>query len=61
MKSHHVNLDIDLDCVILLSSKDEKLSELLYHKIVDAIIDRVHPKNVYKDFSSALENINNLL
>lgn len=46
---------------MVLSSKDEKLSELLYHKIVDAIIDRIHPKNVYKDFSTALENINAFL
>lgn len=59
--SHHLNLDVDLDCVILLSSKDEKLSELLYHKIIDSIIDRIHPKNVYKDFSNALENINAFL
>ncbi len=56
-----MNLDIDLDCMILLSTKDYKLSDLLYHKIIDAIIDRIHPKNVYKDFSNALENINAFL
>ena len=61
LKAHHVNLDIDLDCVILLSSKDSKLSDLLYNKIIDSVIDRVHPKNVYKDFSNALENINSFL
>lgn len=58
VKSHHVNLDTDLDCVIILSTKDEKFSELLYHKVIDSIIDRVHPKNVYKDLSNSLENIN---
>lgn len=58
IKSHHINLDTELDCVILFSTKDEKFSELLYHKVVDSIIDRIHPKNVYKDFSNALENIN---
>jgi hypothetical protein len=61
VKSHHVNLDMDLDCVILLSSKDSKLSELLYNKIIDSVIDRIHPKNVYKDFSNSLENINSFL
>ena len=61
IKSHHVNLDDDLDCVIVLSSKDEKLSELLFNKMIDAMIDRIHPKNVYKDFSNALENINAFL
>jgi hypothetical protein len=33
----------------------------LYHKITDAVIDRIHPKNAYKDFSNALENINAFL
>jgi hypothetical protein len=28
---------------------------------MDSIIDRIHPKNVYKDFSSSLENINSFL
>jgi len=37
------------------------LADLLYHKITDAIIDRIHSKNVYKDFSNSLENINAFL
>ena len=61
LKSHNVNLDTNLDCIIILSTKDSRLSDLLYHKIIDSIIDRIHPKNVYKDFSSALENINAFL
>jgi len=61
IKSYSLNLDDDLDCFILFSSKDSKLADILYHKITDAIIDRIHPKNVYKDFSSALENINAFL
>ena len=56
-----MNLDKDMDCVILLSSKDSKLLDLVYHKVIDSIIDRIHHKNVYKDFSSALENINAFL
>ena len=61
LKTYSVNLDTDLDCIIILSSKDEKLTELLYHKVMDSIIDRIHPKNVYKDFSNSLENINSFL
>ncbi len=61
LKTYSVNLDDDLDCIIVLSIKDEKLGDLLYHKIIDSLIDRVHPKNVYKDFSNALENINAFL
>ena len=61
LKSNLVNLDKDMDCVILISSKDSKLLDLVYHKVIDSIIDRIHHKNVYKDFSSALENINAFL
>lgn len=61
LQSYCVNLDSDLDCIIMFSTKDEKLSEILYHKIIDSLIDRIHPKNAYKDFSSALENINAFL
>lgn len=61
LKAHIVNLDTNLDCVILISLKDQNLKDLLYNKILDALIDRIHPKNVYKDFSTALENINAFL
>ncbi len=61
IKSYSLNLDENLDCFILFSCKDQSLADLLYHKITDAIIDRIHPKNVYKDFSNALENINAFL
>ena len=58
LKIHSVNLDQDLDCVVLISTKDSRLADVLYNKILDAVIDRIHPKNTYKDFSNALENIN---
>jgi len=61
IKSYTLNLDDNLDCFILYSCKDQSLADLLYHKITDAIIDRIHPKNVYKDFSHSLENINAFL
>ncbi len=58
---HHQHLDEYLDVVILVSAKDEKLANLLYNKIIDTVIDGIHPKNVYKDFSNVLENINGFL
>jgi len=61
IKSYTLNLDDNLDCFILFSCKDQSLADLLYHKITDAVIDRIHPKNVYKDFSQSLENINAFL
>ncbi len=61
LKSYCVNLDSELDCIIVFSTKDDRLADLLYTKILDAIIDRIHPKNAYKDFSGALENINGFL
>jgi len=61
LKSKSFMLDKDISCIILISTKDEKLEELFYNKIVDSVIDRIHPKNIYKDFSSALENINAFL
>ena len=61
VKSYSLNLDDNLDCFILFSCKDQSLADLLYHKITDAILDRIHPKNAYKDFSNALENINAFL
>lgn len=61
IKSYSLNLDDNLDCFILFTCKDQSLSDLLYHKITDAVIDRIHPKNTYKDFSNALENINAFL
>jgi hypothetical protein len=58
VKCQHISLENDIEAVILFSLKDKKLEELLYNKIIDVLIDRIHPKNVYKDFSHALENIN---
>lgn len=61
VRSHVFELGDELDGVILVSTKDERLDELLYNKILDALLDNVHPKNVYKDFQSILENINAFL
>ena len=60
-KGYHLDLDSDVQCVFLFSCKDAKFSELFYNKILDSFIDRIHAKNVYKDFSSALESLNSFL
>lgn len=61
VKTHTIWLDESLDCIIALSIKDANIEELVFSKIVDYIIDSIHPKNVYRDFQSALENINSFL
>jgi hypothetical protein len=59
--SRIVNLDKHLDLMILMSIKDKNFWELLESKILDSIIDKLNLKDVYKDFSVALENINSFL
>lgn len=61
VKVQDISLDNDMKAVLILSLKDKNLQELLYNKILDVLIDSIHPKNVYKDFSHALENINAFL
>ena len=56
-----INLDERLDLIVLISSKDKWLWELILNKILDTIIDNIDQKNIYKDFSHALENINGFL
>lgn len=57
----NLNLDINLDCFILISTNNEKYWELLINNILDLIIDRVSKNNSYNDFSLALENINSFI
>lgn len=57
----HINLDIDLECFILIDSEDKKISQLILTNILDTLIGNISKYNTYKDFSSALERINSLL
>lgn len=59
--SRIVNLDTNLDLIILISTKDKSFGELFQSKVLDSMIDKISPKDTYKDFSSALENINSFL
>jgi len=56
-----INLGTSLDLIVLISSKDKWLWDLVLNKILDTIIDNIEKKNIYKDFSHALENINAFL
>ncbi len=57
----HFNLDAGLDCFIIISSNDDKFSDALSHKVLDCLIDRINPDDVYNDFSIFLENINSFI
>lgn len=59
--SRVVNLDNQLDLILLISVKDTSFWDLFLNKILDSIIDRISKKDTYKDFSTALENINAFL
>lgn len=54
----NINLDKELDCFILISTKDANLWELILNNILDFIIDKISKNNTYNDFSIALESIN---
>jgi len=56
-----INLDENLDLIILISTKNKGFGDLILNKILDSVIDNVDPKNLYKDFSHSLENINSFL
>jgi len=61
VKTHTIELDDELHAVIAVSVKDKNIEDLVYGKIVDSLIDAIHPKNVYKDFQNILENVNAFL
>ena len=54
----NINIDKNLDCFILINSKDSKLWELILNNILDFVIDKISRKNTYNDFSIALESVN---
>lgn len=56
-----VNLDENLDLFILISHKNKNSWSLILNKILDSVIDKIHIKNTYKDFSNALESINSIV
>ncbi len=54
-------LSDDVEAIIMISCEDENKTVLLYHRILDALLDHIDTQNVYKNFSLALEHVNALL
>lgn len=53
-----LQIEENLQCFILLESKNGKIVPPLLNKIVDYLLDTIHPKDVYNTFWVILENIN---
>lgn len=56
-----INLDVNLDCFILISTNNANFWDLIINNILDFIIDKISKENAYNDFSVALENINSFI
>lgn len=57
----NINLDVDLDCFILISTDNANFWDLILNNILDYIIDKIGKENTYNDFSIALESINSFI
>lgn len=56
-----INLDVDLDCFIMISCSSSILTENLINNALEHIIDKISKEETYNDFWIALENINSFL
>ena len=56
-----INLDIDLDCFILVSSHNAGFAENALNNTLEHLIEKISKTDTYNDFSIALENINAFL
>lgn len=56
-----INLDIDLDCFILVSSHNAGFAENVLNNTLEHLIEKISKTDTYNDFSIALENINAFL
>lgn len=57
----NINIDQDLDCCIIISSKDKILAENVLNNAIEHIIDKISKTDTYNDFGIALENINSYI
>ena len=53
-----INLDAGLDAFILIDSEDKKIATIALNSILDALIWNINTEDTYKQFSAALEVIN---
>jgi hypothetical protein len=54
----NLNLDINLDCFILISSSNINFAENILNNSLEFLIEKISKENTYNDLSIALENIN---
>ncbi|MDF1682867.1 MAG: hypothetical protein P1U46_04065 [Patescibacteria group bacterium] len=57
----NINLNENLDCFILISSDDHRLTENLLDISIEHLVDKISKEDTYNDFSIALEHINSYL
>ncbi len=57
----YVSLDHKLDFFMVIDSNKKDYTKIIENKILDFIIDKISITNTYKDFSLALEKINNII
>ena len=57
----NISLDYKLDFFMVIDSNNKDYIDIIENKILDFIIDKISLDNTYKDFSIALEKINNIL
>lgn len=55
-----INLDAWLDASILIDSEDKKIATIAFNSILDALIGQIDKDDTYKQFSTALEAINQI-
>lgn len=56
----NINLDTDLDCYILVDSREKKISTLALNTLLDSVIGNISKHDTYRDFSRALETVNHM-
>ncbi len=59
--SKNIEIDDNLNCFILIESKDNKIITPILNKIVDYLIDNISIKSVYDTFWVSLESINHFI
>lgn len=57
----NISLDHKLDFFMVIDSNNTDYANVIENKILDFIIDKISITNTYKDFSNALEKINNII
>jgi hypothetical protein len=57
----NINLDVNLDAFILISSSNSGFAENVLNYTLEHLIDRITKEDTYRDFSTTLENINSFI